>query len=226
MSHERYDLWPEAYPELAANYEDLLRLLPTDYDEFISFYRDAFDACLLACKSLGAGAAHDLDSAILPNAHGRAFSIEVHLRMQHLISLSIDMVSLGKPRGRPFLDRCIEDMQTQLDWITSTLRIVNAVIETRGLDVPPQQAQSDSDNSHATTTYPTMRDLADTVGISPDTFGRVRKAAGIKVGLKGAAARNRRYPPSEVDKLIHAAKAGPFLERTSMAEKWAHWGSK
>lgn len=72
---------------------------------------------------------------------------------------------------------------------------------------------------------PTMRDLASEVGISDDTFRRVRVAAGIKVTLKGAKARNRRYSPAEVDWLILAARNGTYLERAAMAEKWARWGS-
>lgn len=79
---------------------------------------------------------------------------------------------------------------------------------------------------HATLTDPTMRDLASEAGISDDTFRRVRDAAGIEVKLKGAAARNKRYNPSEVDRLIAAALAGNFIERTAMAKKWARWGSK
>jgi len=78
----------------------------------------------------------------------------------------------------------------------------------------------------ATPTDPTMRDLASEAGISDDTFRRVRDAAGIEVKLRGAAARNRRYNPSEVDRLIAAALAGNFIERTAMAEKWARWGGK
>jgi hypothetical protein len=78
----------------------------------------------------------------------------------------------------------------------------------------------------ATPTDPTMHDLAIEAGISDDTFRRVREAAGIEVKLKGAAARNRRYNPSEVDRLIAAALAGNFIERTKMAERWARWGSK
>lgn len=81
-------------------------------------------------------------------------------------------------------------------------------------------------SEHARPTYPTMGDLASVVGISDDTFRRVRKAAGIVVELRGAAARNRRYPPAEVDLLIRAASAGTFLERAAMVDKWKKWGSK
>lgn len=73
---------------------------------------------------------------------------------------------------------------------------------------------------------PTMRDLADEAGVSDDTFRRVRKAAGIIVRLRGAKARNRRYSRQEVDRLRGAARAGAFIERISMYEKWAKWGSK
>jgi hypothetical protein len=75
-------------------------------------------------------------------------------------------------------------------------------------------------------TWPTMRDLASAAGISDDTFRRVRNAAGIEVKLKGARARDRRYVPNEVDRLIGAARDGNFIERTGMIEKWAQWGSK
>lgn len=78
----------------------------------------------------------------------------------------------------------------------------------------------------ATPTDPTAGDLASEVGVSNDTFGRVRDAAGIEVEGKGGAARNRRYTQSEVDRLIAAALAGNFLERIAMSKKWAKWGSK
>ena len=60
-------------------------------------------------------------------------------------------------------------------------------------------------------------------GISDDTLLRVRKAAGLFDGLRGAKARKRRYSPAEVAKLRAAALAGAFLERRRMAEKWAKW---
>lgn len=77
-----------------------------------------------------------------------------------------------------------------------------------------------------TPTAPTIRDLATAAGVGDDTLRRVRTAAGIVVKLKGAAARNRRYSPSEVDSLITAALNGPFMERAGMAEKWAKWSSQ
>ncbi len=73
---------------------------------------------------------------------------------------------------------------------------------------------------------PTMADLAAAVGISNDTFGRVREAAGIVTTETGAAASHRRYSPTEVDRLIDAALNGAFRERIAMAEKWAKWGNK
>lgn len=73
---------------------------------------------------------------------------------------------------------------------------------------------------------PTASDLATAVGISDDTFRRVRKAAGIEVTEKGSAARNRRYPPEEVDRLIRAALGGDFQERRRMADQWAKWSSR
>lgn len=78
----------------------------------------------------------------------------------------------------------------------------------------------------ATRNDPTIDELCSNPIISTDTFGRVRRAAGIEVKLKGAAARNRRYNPNEVDRLIEAALAGKFIKRTVMAEKWAQWGSQ
>ncbi|MFN7439656.1 MAG: hypothetical protein ACK5TV_05650 [Phycisphaerales bacterium] len=78
---------------------------------------------------------------------------------------------------------------------------------------------------NTTPTYPTTGDLAAVAGVSNDTFRRVRNAAGIEVKERGAAARRRRYVPSEVDGLIAAALAGNFIERAAMAEKWARWGS-
>lgn len=89
-----------------------------------------------------------------------------------------------------------------------------------GLSVPP------GDPAHAASTGPTMGDLASEVGISDDTFRRVREAAKIVVRAKGAAARKRRYTPGEVDRLIAAALAGGFLERKAMSQKWAKWATK
>lgn len=73
---------------------------------------------------------------------------------------------------------------------------------------------------------PTSGELATAAGISDDTFRRVRRAAGIEVGLRGALARNRRYSAKEVDRLITAALAGAFLEGRAMGEKWRRWGSR
>ncbi len=73
---------------------------------------------------------------------------------------------------------------------------------------------------------PTMSDLATAAGISDDTFRRVRTAAKITVKARGAAARNWRYKPSHVDRLIRAALGGNFIERAAMAAKWERWSSK
>lgn len=82
--------------------------------------------------------------------------------------------------------------------------------------------------SSAVFSLPTMRDLIDAIDpvISDDTFRRIRDAAGIEVKLKGAAARNRRYTPSEVDGLIVTVLAGSYIERTAAAEAWARWGTQ
>jgi hypothetical protein len=76
-----------------------------------------------------------------------------------------------------------------------------------------------------TASGPTMRDLADEVGISDDTFGRIRSRAGIAVAETGGAARKRPYPPDEVARLITAALGGGFLEGKTIAAKWAKWGN-
>lgn len=100
-----------------------------------------------------------------------------------------------------------------------------AIIELTA-SAPAWKVPAIDDNGRTKSTAPTMRDLASEAGISDDTFRRIRDAAGITVQLKGAAARNRRYDPGEVDRLIAAALAGNFIERTAIAQKWARWGSK
>ncbi len=75
------------------------------------------------------------------------------------------------------------------------------------------------------TDSPTMRDLATAAGIGDDTFRRVRKAAKLAPGPTGAAGRNRRYGPVEVDRLVQGALRGNFIERRGMAVKWAKWSS-
>ena len=72
---------------------------------------------------------------------------------------------------------------------------------------------------------PTAGDLAGEVGISDDTFRRVRNAAEVTVTERGAAARKRRYSEVEVDRLVEAAREGNFIERNRMVKLWAKWAS-
>jgi hypothetical protein len=109
---------------------------------------------------------------------------------------------------------------------TPTLSVSSELLQQLEAGVARVGRAIESLDGDAKPTDPTMSDLASEAGISNDTFRRVREAASIEVELKGAAARNRRYPPSEVDRLIRAALAGNFIERTAMASKWARWGSK
>jgi len=73
---------------------------------------------------------------------------------------------------------------------------------------------------------PTGRRLAELVGVSDDTFRRVREAAKIIVAEKGGAARNRTYTVEEVDRLIVSAAAGTFMERDKMVAEWAKYGTQ
>lgn len=89
-----------------------------------------------------------------------------------------------------------------------------------------EQGGKRTDVDSASSRGPTAADLATEVGVSADTFARVRKAAKIEVNMKGSAARDRRYTPEEVDRLISAARNGSFLERKRMIERWAKWASR
>lgn len=86
-------------------------------------------------------------------------------------------------------------------------------------------AACSGDPESVTSTGPTVGDLAGEAGVSLETVGRVRHAAGIVVKLRGGAARTRRYTAAEVDQMIEAALAGRFFERKRMASKWAKWGT-
>lgn len=98
-----------------------------------------------------------------------------------------------------------------------------------GLEVEPMHAGTSTQDPTSEVLIvngPTARDLAETAGISLDTFQRVRSLAEIKVKERGGAAGKRRYPPHEVDRLIEAASSGNFIERRGMVEKWAKWATK
>lgn len=73
---------------------------------------------------------------------------------------------------------------------------------------------------------PTLRDLCSTVGISNDTFRRIRESAGILVKERGGAARIRAYSADEVDRMIRAATRDHRLEAESIKLKWSMWGNE
>lgn len=76
-----------------------------------------------------------------------------------------------------------------------------------------------------TDVLPAGRDLVNATGISPDTFRRIRKAAGIRSDLTGHAAANRPYSPEEVDRLIAAVQSGGFLKKQKIVSAWKPWGT-
>lgn len=114
------------------------------------------------------------------------------------------------------IERAGEALVAVIDWLFS------------GLSSPEARlAGSEAQHRPADpTSHPTARDLSEVAGISTDTFRRVRTAAGIEVQAKGGAARNRRYSPDEVDRLIAAARSGNFHEREAMQRKWAQWSTE
>jgi hypothetical protein len=148
-----------------------------------------------------------------------------HSGEKPLMVLAREVAKLTSQSGKSILESPFETRQREL---AARFEAMQQKLEKgrRELaeDEPKQILDSDR-HSDTSPIYPTASDLAIAAGISDDTFRRVRKAARIEVKLKGAAARNRRYSPQEVDRLIRAAIAGTFLERRSIAEKWARWGS-
>jgi len=137
------------------------------------------------------------------------------LRIQLIREAEAVIAAAGKPSGREIDPAVLERLDAALVEYRAGFERIAGAIGSMGTHDSDRQASD-----------PTMRDLATEAGISDDTFRRVRLAAGIKVNLKGAAARNRRYGRSEVDLLIAAALAGNFIERTAMSKKWAKWGSE
>lgn len=72
---------------------------------------------------------------------------------------------------------------------------------------------------------PTMRELVDVVGISDDTFRRIRERAGLVITETGHNSGTRAYSPSEVDLLLQAAGSMKYQKSTQMLENWSRWGS-
>jgi hypothetical protein len=121
------------------------------------------------------------------------------------------------------VDHVIHDVR---DTLRQAVERLIVYLRTLVAGIDSERSRGEGDDASAGASLPNLRDLATAAGISDDTFRRVRKAADIHVKLKGAAARNRRYSRIEVDRLIQAALAGNFIERTAMASKWEKWSSK
>jgi hypothetical protein len=111
-------------------------------------------------------------------------------------------------------------------WAIRAVEVNSAARHGDACDVMISRGADGHSNGDRKSHYPTIHDLASLAGISNTTFVRIRNAAKIELKLRGAAARNRRYTPIEVDQLIYAVLAGSFLERTQIARKWALWSSK
>jgi len=131
-------------------------------------------------------------------------------------------------RDKTLYDATLAEERPLIHTARTTLRALHVHANPVGPDASsdPGASSEASARAAAESRWPTMGDLVAEAGISNDTFGRVRKLAGIEVELKGGAARNRRYSPKEVTDLIDAAARGNFMERRKMQEKWKRWTAR
>jgi len=204
---------------------------------------DGMSLCKAAKSDLRAGGAAEWDAHTLPNAAGQSRSIEVHMKLQEADrTFAALWFGVSLPGG--LLDRHAGVMEGLGKWFGLAADEFSAVLETRGIGSArqPHNENAQSPNamstdihrphvalppaSAATQFRPTAGDLASAAGISNDTFRRIRRSAGVEVNATGGAARNRRYAPIEVDRMIAAALAGNHLERLAIATKWTKWSSK
>lgn len=126
-----------------------------------------------------------------------------------------------------------DDEGTSVLWVKTspqnkfTFRVVLSLIALRTLRCAERVRDwpTAKDRSMEPEREPTMGDLMDAAGIGDDTFRRIRAAANIEVTERGGAAGNRRYSPDEVSRLVDAVLSGNFRNRTTVAERWARWGS-
>jgi len=72
-------------------------------------------------------------------------------------------------------------------------------------------------------TWPRVEDLCTEASISDQTLARIRKVAKVGHGKMGGAARNHRYSPPEVKRMLEEARRGQYLSKRRYDgwEKWA-----
>ncbi len=68
--------------------------------------------------------------------------------------------------------------------------------------------------------WPRIMDLVSVAHISTDTFGRIRREAGLQTRLRGGAASMERFSPEKVEKLIRAVQSGNFRNTSKIAVAW------
>jgi hypothetical protein len=57
-------------------------------------------------------------------------------------------------------------------------------------------------------------------GFSSSTFDNIRKASGVSSSKRGGVGQQRRFSRTELGQLIEAVKAGPFRNKTKIAQSW------
>lgn len=122
-------------------------------------------------------------------------------------------------------DNFPERMWAWFDRVETYLAIGGADAKPNGLsaDVEEQHATANRDDDHGPE-GPTISELLYAVDCrgskSGDTFGRIRKAAGVTTP-RGRAAANRRYTPEDMDRIFIAVRDGNWDHRVEMMEAWA-----
>ena len=105
----------------------------------------------------------------------------------------------------------------------SAIGAPNAVEGLAAADQKKAPDATDEEQARSRASWPTGGELADAAEISDDTFRRIRTAAGLDDGTKGAESRRRRYSPDEVTKLRDAVIAGNTIKRVNTAKVWEKW---
>ncbi|UYV12077.1 MAG: hypothetical protein NCW75_12325 [Phycisphaera sp.] len=185
-------------------------------DQYIEYLRvklaEGRDRCEQARSAMQAGAGKVLDAATQPNTAGQPRSIELHTKLQQARSIFIGL-AIGLSNPQIVIEDDAANMASLGEWFSHILAELIAVGEL----VPGAPT---SETREGVTISQLLDALNCKGGISTDTFGRIRKAAGIKSAL-GRAAANYRYTPEEMDRIYETIRDGNWDHRVEMMRDWA-----
>lgn len=117
---------------------------PAEYATFLreTVLDDGRTCCKRARAAMRSGGAKGLDAATHPNAAGQPRSIELHTKLQDAERVFVGLtISVGDPRI--IIDKDAASMADLGEWFARTRDELGAVLETRGLDVPPTTPAGD-----------------------------------------------------------------------------------